>query len=108
MSQSQTPPGNRPPNPKVFRPFAGGPAGQGASKTSPSGTPMARRPAAGRPHRPFAGLPVPAEAEAPTPPAEAPRQPALDRTDDVPVAAPVVRTPTHAYQAPIISQHDDE
>ena len=51
---SQTPPGNRPPNARVFRPFTGGGTpGQGAptSSTPPASSP--RRP--GQPFRPFIG-----------------------------------------------------
>jgi len=107
MSQSsQTPPGNRPPNPKVVRPFTGGPTGQGESKSPSSPPPMGRRPIAGRPYRPFAGQPMPAQAEAPTPPAEAPTMPAVDLTVEAPAAAPAPRTPSPAYQTPVISSTD--
>ncbi len=65
---SQIPPGDRPPLqvPRVFRPFAGGPAGQGsqspAAKSDPSV--MGRRPA--QPRRPFAGSqPIPSASESP-------------------------------------------
>jgi hypothetical protein len=51
---SQTPPGNRPPNARVFRPFTGGgTAGQGApTSPTPPATPQRR---AGQPFRPFVG-----------------------------------------------------
>ena len=107
MSQSsQTPPGNRPPNPKVFRPFTGGQTGQGESKSPSSSAPMGRRPIAGRPYRPFAGQPMPAQAEAAPPPAEAPTTPAVDLTVEAPAAAPAPRTPTPAHQPPVISSTD--
>lgn len=51
---SQTPPGNRPPNSRVFRPFTGGgTAGQGAqTSTTPPASPQRR---SGQPFRPFVG-----------------------------------------------------
>lgn len=53
---SHIPPGNRPPTARVFRPFAGGSAGQGSQ--SPAAVPdargMDRRPT--QPRRPFAGI----------------------------------------------------
>ena len=68
---SQTPPGNRPPNARVFRPFTGGgTAGQGApTSPTPPASPQ-RRP--GQPFRPFVGAQgatiAPTEAEQPPAP----------------------------------------
>ncbi len=102
MSQSQTPPGNRPPSPKVFRPFTGGPPGQGAGSASPPpASPIGIRPVAARPYRPFAGQPVPANAEAAIPEAEAAPPPVVALTVQEPVAPQAPATLTPEYQTPV-------
>lgn len=91
---SQTPPGNRPPNARVFRPFTGGgTAGQGAqtSTTPPAGT--QRR--AGQPFRPFVG--APGAAIAPTEPQQQP--PVIVATAVEPVVESIPE-PAQTYLAP--------
>lgn len=92
---SQTPPGNRPPNARVFRPFTGGVGGTAGQGTPPSPTPPAtaqRRPA--QPFRPFVGahgrqpLPQPAPVVAAT---------AVEPiVESIPVAAPTYNEPEPA------------
>ena len=94
---SQTPPGNRPPNARVFRPFTGGgTTGQGVQQ--PSATPAAgppRRP--GQPFRPFVGAQgatvAPEETQQHTAPV------IVAATAVEPVAEPI-QTPAPTYHEP--------
>jgi len=103
---SETPPGNRPPNARVFRPFTGG-AGTAGQGSQPSSTPggMQRRP--GQPFRPFIGAQVQAASVAPleAPPSE----PAIVAAATVvePVAESVpFPTPTYHEPEPAPIAHE--
>lgn len=95
---SQTPPGNRPPAGRVFRPFTGGAAtGQGSLRPStPPSRPM-RRP--GQPFRPFF---VGAHSQVrPREPQPAPTPVTVATTVAEPVASTPVPPTVHAEAAPI-------
>ncbi len=95
---SQTPPGNRPPNARVFRPFTGGggTAGQG-TPASPTPPPVTQR-RAGQPFRPF----VSAQRTA-TAPSEPQQQPA-----PVIVAATGVEPIVESIPAAASTYHEPE
>ena len=100
MSQpSETPPGNRPPNARVFRPFTGGAGGSAGQGSQPSSSPggMQRRP--GQPFRPFIGAQVQAASVAPleAPPPQAPIIAAATVVEPVVESVPF---PTPTYHEP--------
>ncbi len=97
---SQTPPGNRPPNTRVFRPFTGGggTSGQGTPTNTPPQAGTQRRP--GQPFRPFAGAQgatiVPVEPQQPPAPVVVASVAVQSVVEPVPAPAPTHHEPEPA------------
>ena len=103
---SETPPGNRPPHARVFRPFTGGarPAEQGRE---PSPTPISTQRRPGQPFRPFTG--TQAMAATVTPPEAPTTEPAivLAATAVEPVVESILfTTPTYHEPEPAPIAHE--
>lgn len=104
MSQPQKPPGNRPSNARVFRPFTGAPMpGQGTPATSPPSAGAMRR--SGQPFKPFVGT----QRVAATP-QETPSQPppAIAAVTLAEPEAAVHEPPIESIELPAPAYHEPE